>query len=509
MGLAITFAADLTSASAASAIGLSLAHNAGLPMPPLWMMACYAPLVVVILAARASYRPKLHDTLIGEFMSVQAAAALAAMLLLAGMAFADIAGDLGDTVAQVWLTTAMGLPIGRLFAVVVQRALRRNQVLQSPTLIMGNGEIACHLAKRFRDNPRYGIRPVGLVDADAPWAASAGDCPIPAVGTPATIADAIRATGAEALVVAFSRTRDKDLVSAMKTARLAGLTVWIVPRMFDTIGQRCRMDYVGGLPVMTLSSTNPRSWQFTTKHISDRVIATAVLTVISPLFLFLMAAVRLSSPGPIFFRQPRVGRDGIVFDCLKFRSMRMPRPRDTAFVVHDGRAPGGVEGADRRTRIGKLMRVSSLDELPQLLNVIRGDMSLVGPRPERPEYVERFDSQIRRYGERHRVKAGMTGWAQVHGLRGQTSIDDRVEWDNFYIENWSLALDLQILLMTIPAVLRPSEKLSYTGPISRCQAPQEPRPSRVTVHRRLYRTPSVQSSRSRSDARATPFAATG
>lgn len=464
LGVLIKFAADLSMACVASIAGLTWAHHQGFPMPPLWMMACYAPMVLIIFAARSTYRRRLHGNLIEEFMSVQMTAALAAMLLLAGMVLADVPGDLGDTIAKVWLTTATLLPIGRVAAVSLKRSLRRRHLLQSPTLIMGNGEIACHLAKRFLDNPQYGIRPVGLVDADSPWTATdTDDCPIPAVGTPETIADAIRRTGAEAVVVGFSRTSDKDLIPAIRTARLAGLTVWIVPRMFDTVGKQSRVDYVGGLPVLTVSNTNPTSWQFATKHIADRVAAAAILAVISPLFVFLMAAVKLSSPGSVFFRQPRIGRDGIVFDCLKFRSMRPPESVDDVFVPHRGAAPGGVEGADRRTAIGKLMRCSSLDELPQLLNVIKGDMSLVGPRPERPEYVERFNSQIRRYGERHRVKAGMTGWAQVHGLRGQTSIDDRAEWDNFYIENWSLSLDLQILLLTIPAVLRPSEKLSVTS----------------------------------------------
>ncbi len=151
------------------------------------------------------------------------------------------------------------------------------------------------------------------------------------------------------------------------------------------------------------------------------------LLAISPIFLTLALLVKLSSPGgPVFFRQPRIGRDGKVFDCLKFRSMRPEDPPAKAgFQLKEGgAAPGGVEGDDRRTRIGKIMRKTSLDELPQLVNVFRGDMSLVGPRPERPEFVELFDMHIRRYGERHRVKAGITGWAQVHGLRGQTSIAD-------------------------------------------------------------------------------------
>ncbi|CAN5762186.1 hypothetical protein BH09ACT7_BH09ACT7_18790 [soil metagenome] len=152
--------------------------------------------------------------------------------------------------------------------------------------------------------------------------------------------------------------------------------------------------------------------------------------------------------------QAHVGRNGKPFDCLKFRSMRPALESDAAFELKSGDAPGGVEGVDRRTRIGKLMRQTSMDELPQLLNVLRGDMSLVGPRPERPEFVTLFEMQIRRYGERHRVKAGVTGWAQVHGLRGQTSIADRAEWDNYYIENWSVWLDMKILFLTVPAVLK-------------------------------------------------------
>jgi lipopolysaccharide/colanic/teichoic acid biosynthesis glycosyltransferase len=175
-------------------------------------------------------------------------------------------------------------------------------------------------------------------------------------------------------------------------------------------------------------------------------------------------AVKLSSPGPVLFRQRRIGRDGRDFEILKFRSMRIdddgvaPRPASANLVaVPRDVGPGGVEGVDRRTAIGGLMRRTSLDELPQLLNVLRGEMSLVGPRPERPEFVDLFGSRIERYDDRHRVKSGITGWAQVNGLRGKTSLRDRVEWDNYYIENWSLSLDLKIMLMTVASLFHRAE----------------------------------------------------
>jgi len=159
-----------------------------------------------------------------------------------------------------------------------------------------------------------------------------------------------------------------------------------------------------------------------------------------------------------------IGRDGKVFDLYKFRSMRMAS-HDEALEREDSlglflgadTAPGGVEGDDRRTAVGRLVRRTSLDELPQLLNVLHGEMSLIGPRPERPEFVELFTHDITRYGDRHRVKSGITGWAQVHGLRGQTSLAERVEWDNYYIAHWSLGLDLKILALTIIALFRKAE----------------------------------------------------
>jgi len=235
--------------------------------------------------------------------------------------------------------------------------------------------------------------------------------------------------------------------------------------MFDTINDRVGYDTLGGLPLLSFAAIDPRGVEFAIKHALDRVLALALLVVLAPIMLLVALAVRLSSPGPVLFVQRRVGRDGKVFDLFKFRSMRVAEHGEPDeeqlggldYLLAGDVAPGGVEGEDRRTPIGHLLRRSSLDELPQLFNVLRGDMSLVGPRPERPEYVEMFREDVNRYGDRHRVRSGITGWAQVHGLRGQTSLAERVEWDNYYISHWSLLLDLKILALTLVALFRSAE----------------------------------------------------
>ncbi len=188
------------------------------------------------------------------------------------------------------------------------------------------------------------------------------------------------------------------------------------------------------------------------KHSVDTVCAALALVVISPLLLAIAIAVKLTSPGPVFFRQERIGLHGKPFQMLKFRSMRSAAVV-AEFEPADGVAPGGLEGEDRRTRLGRWLRASSLDELPQLFNVVLQQMSLIGPRPERPQYVERFCDEVPGYSRRLRMRPGMTGLAQVRGLRGATSLPRRVEADNQYIDSWSLWLDVKVLLLTVRTVL--------------------------------------------------------
>jgi exopolysaccharide biosynthesis polyprenyl glycosylphosphotransferase len=271
-----------------------------------------------------------------------------------------------------------------------------------------------------------------------------------------SLSEAVRTTGARHVILAFSGEPDHILAEKVRECQRLGLEISLVPRLYEQINERTTLDHVGGLPLLTLHTVNPRGWQFAIKHAIDFSFAIIVLLIASPAMVLMAIAIRLTSNGPVLFRQRRVGRDGHEFNLLKFRTMRRPVDVDgnVTFVLAQDLAPGGVEGRDRRTGVGRIMRDLSLDELPQLFNVLRGDMSLVGPRPERPEYVERFLRDVVGYEHRHRVRSGITGWAQVHGLRGQTSIADRVEWDNYYIQNWSLWLDLRILALTIAEILR-------------------------------------------------------
>jgi exopolysaccharide biosynthesis polyprenyl glycosylphosphotransferase len=263
------------------------------------------------------------------------------------------------------------------------------------------------------------------------------------------------------VIIAFSNAPHEQLLDLARHCWELGVSVAVVPRLFEIQGERLVMEHIGGLPLMDLRPANPNSWKLSVKYGIDRVIAAIVLLVISPIMLAAAAAVGLSLGAPVLYRQRRVGRDGRSFDMLKFRTMH-----DAPSAGHEADADwaaeqlGGSQLAQpetpyaRVTRVGAVLRRFSLDELPQLLNVLRGDMSLIGPRPERASYAERFEEDVYRYAERHRVKAGLTGWAQVNGLRGRTSLRDRIEWDNHYIENWSLWLDLKIILMTIPCLLR-------------------------------------------------------
>jgi len=339
--------------------------------------------------------------------------------------------------ARFGLAAAGCVLLGRGLAYALIRLGRAKGMIVEPTVIVGAGPIGTQVADTLKQHPEFGLPPVGFLDVQ-----DGRDLPLPVLGLASDLPEVLRQHEIGRVIVAFGSAREPDLVGILRACDAFAVEVHLVPRFFELgVGpEGPEAEDLWGLPIVRLNRAAARRTGLRLKRIFDVVIGTVILVVFSPLMLASAVAVRWSSPGPILFRQQRIGRQGRVFELLKFRTMLMNDDADTQWSV--------AEDA-RVTPVGWVLRRTSIDELPQLVNVLRGDMSLVGPRPERPHFVDQFSSSVPRYGDRHRVPAGLTGWAQVHGLRGaSTSIPERIQLDNYYIEHWSLWRDVVILART-------------------------------------------------------------
>lgn len=272
------------------------------------------------------------------------------------------------------------------------------------------------------------------------------DCSFPYLGNLDDLSEITESTSVDGLLLTFDVIEHRKVIEIMQLAEGKNIELFYIPDLLDLITTRAATIEISGLPVLQLKAVAFSGWQGFLKRTFDLLISAGSTILLSPLFLLIAALIKLTSKGPVFYRQPRVGLDGREFTMLKFRSMKANAEKETGPVWTRKEDP-------RATPIGRFLRRTSLDELPQLINVLRGDMSLVGPRPERKVFVEQFKQQIPKYAERQRVRSGMTGWAQVNGLRGQSSIVDRTKFDVYYIENWSLWFDIKIILMTFAAIL--------------------------------------------------------
>ena len=356
----------------------------------------------------------------------------------------------------MWLLATVMLAAVHLSLLLSERRARRAGEAGHPTLIVGAGKVGRLAASRLREHPELGLRPVGFLDKEPLF--SGDDIGLPILGASWDLERIVDEYEIEHVVVTFSTAPDEVLLRLLKRCEQLGVRTSQVPRLYERATEQFSVVPLGGLPLISSQARDPKGWQFAAKYVVDRAGAAVALVLLAPVMAALAIGVYASSGRPILYRAERVGRDGKRFGMLKFRSMRVEvdaEKTELALVSDSDNGTGGVTGVDRRTRLGTFMRRTSLDELPQLFNVLSGDMSFIGPRPERTEYVEVYGQRIHRYGERHRVKSGITGWAQVSGLRGNTSLTDRIEWDNYYIQNWSPWLDFKILLLTLSAVARP------------------------------------------------------
>jgi exopolysaccharide biosynthesis polyprenyl glycosylphosphotransferase len=449
-------AALLAAAGLAAAFG---SRAADVDATPVGWFATFGFFVIAAFAARGMYRPRLRAELLEDLRGVVVATSVAAMAVLTLRALLADSADLAAQVIRPWAFATVYVAAGRVALHWSQTQARRHGEALSPTVIIGAGRIGRLVAKRLLEHPELGLRPVGFLDKE-PLDAEDGGAVLPVLGASWDLDRVVEEHGVQQVIVSFSKAPDEVLLRLFRRCEELGVSVAFVPRLYEKVAGRLTVDYLGGLPVFAARTPNPRGVQFAVKYAADRVLAAVLLLAAAPVMVVAALAVLASLGRPVFFRQRRVGRDGRDFAMLKFRTMREELdPEELELDLPPDIAPGGVEGNDRRTALGAFLRKSSIDELPQLLNVLKGEMSLIGPRPERPQFVGLFEQSVYRYGDRHRVKAGITGWAQVNGLRGKTSLADRVEWDNYYIENWSLWLDLKISLMTFVAVLRSSRQV--------------------------------------------------
>jgi exopolysaccharide biosynthesis polyprenyl glycosylphosphotransferase len=455
--LALRPAAYLVANGLSLALGVFVAEAsasaAGLPPAPRILLLGFPILTLLLLSRRPIESGHGPHEFLESVRSIVTTTAVAAILVLAAAVTFSPDADLAQQVTRYWLFSAAALVLGRL-PLDYMRLKAWERGFGRRTLIVGAGQVGQLVARRLARLPQAGLVPVGFLDKD-PLPNQDGEGLPPVLGASWDLGTIVREHRIEHVIVAFSTAPTHVLLELVRRCLDFGLTVSTVPRLYERLQGHVVVEYFGGLPIVGVTPADPAGWRFRLKYVADRVVGAVVLVGILPVYAVLAAAVWVSVGRPIFFRQQRVGLHGRTFDMLKFRSMRGTLAHDEDADGRElaglGIAPGGIEGADRRTRFGAFLRRTSLDELPQLVNVLRGEMSVVGPRPERPAYADLFEQSVPRYSDRYRVKAGITGWAQINGLRGRTSLEERIEWDNFYIENWSPWLDFKILLLTLLA----------------------------------------------------------
>jgi Undecaprenyl-phosphate glucose phosphotransferase len=384
------------------------------------------------------YRPHRLASHLLEWVDIAKASTLGVLVLIAIMTFAFRGYDYSRAVIVLfWAVSIVSASFSRAVFREGLRFARRRGYNQRYAVVIGGGDPAAEVLRVLKRRPDVGIRVLGLLGdkregvPEAQW-----------LGAPEEIRAVLDARQIDIVIIALPHTDYSRLTGILNEIGDDPVAIHLVPDVFSLASLRGGIEEFETLPVIHLRESPLYGWNRVLKRVFDVVAGAAALALTLPLMAGIAVLIKLLSPGPVLYRQERMGLDGRRFRMLKFRTMHVDAE------AHSG-PQWAVRDDPRRTRVGAFLRSTSLDELPQLVNVLRGEMSLVGPRPERPSFVEEFRRRVPGYMLRHKVKAGITGWAQINGWRGNTSIEKRIEYDLYYIERWSLALDVKILLLTI------------------------------------------------------------
>jgi Undecaprenyl-phosphate glucose phosphotransferase len=388
------------------------------------------------------YRPRRIGSRLSEVTDIAKASSMGALVLVSVMTFFFREYDYSRVViVYFWVLSIASVSFARYVFREVLRFARRHGHNQRYAVVVGGGELAAGVIQRLHARPDTGVRLLGLV-GDTKEA----DGGIPSLGGYADLRTVLDSRQVDHVILALAHEDYGRLGGLLEAIGDEPVTIHVVPDLGRFTSLRGGVEEFEGLPFVHLRESPLHGWNQLAKRVFDVAFSVFVLTALAPFLLVIAAVVKATSRGPILFGQERMGLDGQRFRMLKFRTMRLDAEAETGPVWAPPHDP-------RRTPIGTFFRRFSLDEMPQFINVLRGEMSVVGPRPERPVFVERFRQTVPGYMLRHKVKSGVTGWAQVHGLRGNTSLEKRIEYDLEYIERWSLWLDLKIIGLTVVRVL--------------------------------------------------------
>jgi Undecaprenyl-phosphate glucose phosphotransferase len=442
-------AADLSIVGLAWLAAYALRFHAGLPAPLgvpalelyLQPLLVIVPLWFVLFRARGLYEPMRTGSLLTEVGQVIRATGTGVVLLVALSFFVRSASYSRGVVILFALMSAGGVIAMRTGLRFGLRQLRRRGYNLRFAVVVGGPDLTREVIQRIHEHPEVGIRVTGVL-CDAAAGRRSELEGVRVVGGYAALKPLLHAERVDQVIVALPRDESVQLDKVLRDLDDEMVSVRIVPDLMHVMSVGSSVEDLAGLPVISLRESPMVGWRSVQKRVFDLGVASLGLAFALPVMAGVAVAVALTSGRPVFYSQLRMGLDGRVFRIWKFRTMVPEAEADTG--------PVWAEVDDeRRTALGSWLRRSSFDELPQLWNVIRGDMSLVGPRPERLAFIEEFRREVPGYMLRHKVKAGLTGWAQIHGWRGNTSLHERIEHDIYYIQNWSLELDIRILLLTL------------------------------------------------------------
>lgn len=412
------------------------------PFSAYWgMLVVHVATTLIVFFFYRLYHRQRSLSSVDQFYSIFAAASIGMIVSIAFISF-FFKNQLDYPrlmMVYVWILTIILTSLGRVVQSRFQLALQARGWGEHKILIVGAGEVGRMVMQQIKRSPSLGYRVVGFVDDDAPTQTVQG---VPVLGQVDDIPELTVTEKVDEVIVVMPEATHHEILKVVSKCDRSRVAIKVFPNVFQIMASEVSIGDLGGLPLLTVRDTALQGWRLTVKRSVDVMGSAVGLVFLSPIMMLLAVLIKLESEGPVFYTQERMGLDGKRFMMLKFRSMRADAEAYTGPVWASA-------NDSRRTRMGAIIRRLSIDELPQLINVLIGDMSLVGPRPERPVFVEQFKETIPRYMDRHREKAGITGWAQVNGLRGDTSIIERTKYDLWYTENWSLALDFRILIRTI------------------------------------------------------------